>query len=507
MKGTIDFAALYEAFFKQSLEGILVVDKTHTIRFANPGAEKMLGYEKDELNDKKLDNIVPIKFHQECYAICDRLFDLKEKHSSIKTIVTFQKQKKVKVVAEIELARYLHPDEGTLLIGIFSDITKRFKAERDLEEEKKLYINVLEKMEDCFISFDHEWRYTYINDKAFRFFDQTKSKASYINRELWVAFPKLKGTIFETEFRKVMEKRESLVLESDAWKKDNWFEITVFPHDGGIAVFYKDITEKRNSQVAVHKQNEILERKVRERTIALTQALKREKENNDLKSRFVSTASHEFRTPLACLLTSVSILERYFGPEKQESVIKHFNRIKSSVKTVTEILDDLLSLEKLELGKIQVASTFFNLEEILKQTIDEMGGILKQGQCINYVHKGDPIVFQDKKIIQNTLVNLISNAIKYSSENTTIDICTEIKNKNIVCAIKDEGMGIPKTDQKNIFSLFFRAKNAETIEGTGLGLSIVKKYMTLIDGKIHFSSVEKKGSTFTIIFPKMLAKN
>ncbi|MGP8215433.1 MAG: sensor histidine kinase [Bacteroidia bacterium] len=263
-----------------------------------------------------------------------------------------------------------------------------------------------------------------------------------------------------------------------------------------------DIRVKGNAHDLMIKLNEFLENKVRERTIELTQALEREKENNDLKSRFVTMASHEFRTPLAVVLSSLALIEQHTKCYNNEKLAKYFNRITLSVENLREILDEFLSLEKIENGKAEIVNCIFNFQEVVRDTIEEMKLRLKKGQRISYTHKGEEEVFQDKKILHNTLLNLISNAIKYSDEDKEIDLSSEINDRIATITVKDQGRGIPENEQKNIFTLFFRAKNAEPIQGTGVGLNIVKKYMSLAGGTITFSSKENEGSVFTLIFPK-----
>lgn len=262
-----------------------------------------------------------------------------------------------------------------------------------------------------------------------------------------------------------------------------------------------DITEKKKAENEMLLYKMKLENQVQERTLQLTQALVREKENNDLKSRFVSTASHEFRTPLTGLLTSVSILELYTKADTDATLSKHFRRIKLGVKNLTDILNDFLSLDKLENKLVNGESIQFNIKELAEECFEELKGVLKQDQSISFVQEGSVLITQDKKIIRNSLMNLLSNASKYSTVGQEIKVGIQAKNKNIKITVSDQGIGIPEKDKQHLFSLFFRAKNAESIQGTGLGLSIVKKYMELIGGTIHFDSVENQGSTFTLNFP------
>jgi PAS domain S-box-containing protein len=231
-------------------------------------------------------------------------------------------------------------------------------------------------------------------------------------------------------------------------------------------------------------------------------SLVKEKELGQLKSRFVSMASHEFRTPLSAIQLSASLIEKYALPFENENIRKHVAKIKNSVGNLTTILNDFLSLEKLEAGKVQPAFTYFDVVKLSEEITEEMQMVAKQNQNIIYQHTGTSgIINLDPNLLKNCVINLIANAIKYSGENTFIEFNTEVTGQQCIITIKDNGIGIPDTDQKHLFEAFFRAHNTGNIPGTGLGLNIVARYTSLMNGQIEFSSDINQGTLFTITFP------
>jgi two-component system, LuxR family, sensor kinase FixL len=252
---------------------------------------------------------------------------------------------------------------------------------------------------------------------------------------------------------------------------------------------------------------EIQERKVAEATLRkneqeLRKAIEKERELNTLKSRFVSMASHEFRTPLSTILSSADLLEMYTSEEQQDKRLRHTTRIKSAVNNLISILNDFLSLSKLEEGKIAITPVEFNLEKFCAEVMDDVQALLKPGQTLQ--HHGlspDTVITLDKKMLKNVFINLFSNAIKYSEPGKTIDCFVLIENNELNVSIQDHGIGIPEEEQQHLFTRFFRAHNAENIPGTGLGLNIVKRYVELMSGRIHFESTMGEGTTFHVHIP------
>lgn len=334
--------------------------------------------------------------------------------------------------------------------------------------------------------------------------------------------------------------REVMGLRNGGMVFPFWLSVVEIPLDERTlyAGFIHDLSKLKEAERKLKVMNEILERKVMERTyelenavnqllalnrkleveiaqkitaqnelhereIELEKSLAKERELGELKTRFVSMASHEFRTPLSTIQSSVSLIGRYQKSEEQPNREKHINKVRSSVTHLTGILNDFLSLNKLEEGKVVTNLEHIDILELANEITEEMKALLKTGQVLRTqfdieAHQ----VYSDRKILKNILLNLISNAIKYSDENASIDFNLKTNSDLLEFSIRDYGIGIPEEEQKHLFDRFFRASNVINIEGTGLGLNIVKKYVEMLGGEIDFNSVLNEGTTFKVVLPE-----
>lgn len=264
-------------------------------------------------------------------------------------------------------------------------------------------------------------------------------------------------------------------------------------------------TIKQLKELNINYKKEIAKRLENEHKIKV--ALKREIELNDLKTKFLSLVSHEFKTPLSGILTSSMLLGKYNLTEQQEKREKHIQTIASKVNYLNNILNDFLSIERLDSNNYNYKFTTFNLSKVVSEVVYNANMLLKSGQKINIPKDTDEyILYQDEKFLELALSNIIYNAIKYSPQNTTIDLEVAINQQKIIFKVTDQGIGIPEKEQKFIFNRYFRAENVLNEQGTGIGLNIVKSHLENLGGAIYFKSTENEGSVFTFELPIIYEK-
>ncbi len=229
----------------------------------------------------------------------------------------------------------------------------------------------------------------------------------------------------------------------------------------------------------------------------------KERELSELKTQFISTASHEFRAPLSVILSSAYLIEKLNASDKEEKRLVHLEKIKSNVRHLVNILNDFLSVTKLDEGETKASPEYFDLLHFSRSLIEKVKTGMKKGQSIILeCEKAELETFLDPKLMHLVLSNLINNAIKYSDEDQPIILKIEDSDHKVRIWVTDRGIGVPEDEQQYLFQRFFRAKNSVNIAGTGLGLHIVKTYVELMGGTINFESKENHGSTFKLEFPK-----
>lgn len=495
----------YHKIFEHSTEGLIVCNSKGIIELVNPSAVKMFKYNsKEELLGKEIEQLIPRKKrtkHKE---------HLKN-YSKTPANRAMGKNKRLKglcadgseLPVEISLSYYKETEE-LKAIAFIVDISQRVAVENELtkinlqlEEEVTQRTNELRDQYKLLktVSSNFPNGTIYALDAKFNILwaDGQPIRKSGLN-EL-----SLKGHSYTERIPKEIKDEVSSKLNQVLLGEMISCEIFI-----KNAYFSLNIVPLPNEEGEIHNlllvEQDITKNKVLE--LELEKSLEKEKSLNELKSRFVSMASHEFRTPLSSILSSTTLIGKYTETAQQPKRDKHIDRIKNSVENLTEILNDFLSIDKLESGLTTVKTDKINFITIIKEAIEEVEITAKRGQKFILETELNELIFEsDRQILKSTCENLLSNAYKYSAENTNIIISVSLSENNLLFSIKDNGIGIPKEDLDQLFSRFFRAKNVTNIQGTGLGLNIVKKNIELLNGSVSCETELNKGSTFTVLIP------
>lgn len=494
----------FKLLFQSIEEGLVIVNNKGNIVYVNPRTQELFGYSKNDLLGQKIEMLIPNKYHHHHpERVEDYTKNPAKKRMGTGRVLEAQHKSGVIFHTEISL-NHIEVEDEKYFVALITDVSKRVKAEKKIKElntelEEKVQIRTLELEHSKFLYtavarnfpngtinvFDENLNYIFAEGRELYKYGITSKKligTSYLKR-----LPKEISSTINDEFQKVFQGK----------KRD--FEIKVknqFYHINAVPL--KNDANKID-KILVVETNITTQKNVSQK---LEQSLIKEKEINEMKSRFVSMASHEFRTPLSTILSSVSLIKTYLEKEKPENTDKHIKRIKNSVKGLTDILNDFLSTDKLESKKVNINISEFNYSSFAQNITDELQALCQEGQTIvPSVNTKEKIITTDQNIIKNILYNLISNAIKYSNEGQEIHFNSTLGNNILTIEVVDFGIGIPESEQKNLFSRFFRAKNATNIKGTGLGLNIVRSYLDLLKGNINFESQENIGTKFIVKIP------
>lgn len=517
----------FDALFINASMGILVADERGIIVLVNPFLLKQFDYTEEELLGQRIEKLIPMRFHQRhVHHVAHYNEHPKSRPMGLGMDLFAAKKDGSEFPVEVSLGNY-ETAQGKYVIAFLSDISKRKAAETALQqlneeleqkiEERTLTLTSTVKQLAALIGeteakdvelnrvntflnniWDHAEAIIYVTDQdgLIKMFNAAAERQlgyqanDIISRESPVIFMDREEVAFQ-----------ELIQKADA-NQPNERELTYIRKDAYRFPVSQTFTAMRNTQGTVEGYlgiaMDISERKKAETDLML--ALEKEKELSELKSRFVSMASHEFRTPLSTVLSSVYLISKYTDKEDHPKREKHVQRIVSSVNMLTDILNDFLSVGKIEEGKIQVRYSTFDITQHLRQIMSELSGLLKKGQDIRYEHEGDTLVELDPFLMKHIVMNLLSNALKFSPENAVIELSTKLTDKTLLFSVADKGMGIPEEEQQHLFERFFRATNVTNIQGTGLGLHIVSKYAELMNGVIICKSQPGIGTTFEILF-------
>lgn len=546
----------FESLFDYATIGMLITDSNGLITNFNRHAEYLFGYKRDEVIGKPVELLIPIEKRT---AHKDHLRNF-SKHPANRMMGAssnlFAKRKDDSVFpVEISLSHFNNNSQLFVIAFIiditvrkqnedllkeqknqvlqFAEQTKRLNAEleKKIEDRTKMLKETLEALENtqqettkalnfqkailnhagaCIIATDVHGVVQLFNSTAEEYLGYSKSEViDQINVVQFHLASEIqsKAAAFSRELGKIVTPDFNVLSAKSMDDLPNEHEWTYVRKDGTTFTVSLNVTTLRDAQntisgflgVAV----DISEIKNYQNSLQV--ALEKEKQLGDLKSRFVTMASHEFRTPLSTILSSVSLIDKYTSVEDLEKREKHVKRIKSAVGNMKDILEDFLSLGKMEEGKIQLNPELLTPAELrdeLEAVIQEMQRLTKPSQQITHTFTVTEDCNVDRKMLRHIMTNLISNAIKFSPEGSSVDVSCENKKNELAFTIQDTGIGISEADQKHLFERFFRAENASNIQGTGLGLHIISRYLDLVNGHIELASKLNKGSTFIVHIPQ-----
>lgn len=495
---------IYKILFESIEEGFIIVDRHGTILMANPRTCELFGYPPGSVLNMKVEDLIPDSLRGH-HSKLRTDFHHSPKKRSMGAGMSLQAKRQDGSLFYVEISLNHVTIEGQVYVSaLITDITERVKQEReikelnsDLEAKVKLRTKEVRESQELYSAiarnfpngtinvFDKNLNYIFVEGKELFQMGITSEKligTNYLERLSEEIRPKIKEallSVFEGETK-----------DFEIQYKDQYYRINAVPLSFESDTIDRILVVEKN----ITPQKQILAQQ--------EAALEKERRLNEMKSRFVSMASHEFRTPLSTVLSSTALIEKYIEREMYAKTEKHTQRIKKSVHGLTEILNDFLSVDKLETQITPVRPQAFNYHQLAKDIVEEMTAISKKGQVIlNEIEGPETPIFSDPGILKNILYNLMSNAIKYSDEGQEILYRTVLNENELKVTVKDSGIGIPKEDQKQLFNRFFRAKNATNIKGTGLGLNIVTKYLEMLNGSMTFESEENVGTSFHLTIP------
>lgn len=347
---------------------------------------------------------------------------------------------------------------------------------------------------------DFEWRYHYVNEMVTR--HARRARHELIGLKIFDIYPSIAGSPLEEKMKTCMESRVPQKFLNEFTYPDGkigYFELRIHPVEHGILIMSVDVTDQVSLEVELRKMNEHLECMVAERTQYLADALDREKKLNDLRSRFVAFATHEFKTPLFVIELTSKLLDKLNTPPNEQQRKLHHEQIRGSIADLYQIMDNLMLLDRVERNEVYPKPLSINVVVMIQEEISRLSYLTKKGQSVIHEHEGGSFAEIDRQAFRVVVTNLLSNAIKYSEN--TVSIKSKSTDEGVCICFADHGIGIPKEDQEQLFSKFFRASNALEFEGTGLGLYIVSRYLEMLSGQINLESAVGKGTSVTIQIP------
>ncbi len=470
----------YRAVVEQASEGIFLIDtRTKNILQTNAAFERLLGYTNRELLQLKLEDVVALENN----AIERNIQQILKEQNYFIAEAPHRCKDGSLVWAEVNVS-YIFYSDRQVFCAIVRDITQRRQAELALHSSLATNRALIAAIPDSMFRFSADG--IFINCKVAKELELLLPPLEFLGKHVSEIFPDRVAQATMHHISQALATQEIQVFEYQLPLNNNYYDYEariVVSAENEVMAIVRDITERKRTEAEMQS------------------ALAKEKELSDLKSRFVTMASHEFRTPLTTILSSAELIQRYGSSWTQEKKERHLWRIQTSVKQMTQLLNDVLLIGQAEAGKLSFHPHSINLNQFCVDLVEEMQNTTDK-HAITFSSKLDCTwVKMDEKLLRHIFSNLLANAIKYTPQGGAIDFKLVSQQDEALFCLRDSGIGIPKSDRPKLFDSFHRASNVGVISGTGLGLAIVKKSVDLHGGSIAVESEIGTGTTFEVTLP------
>lgn len=508
-----DLASRLQSIIETAIDGIILIDSKGIIEMINPAAATLFGYEPSEVVGENVSMLMPEPYRKWHDRYIENYLQTGEARIiGIGREVIGAKKDGTQFPFRLAISEVKSQSEQRVFTGIIHDLS----AEKQAEEQLRMYAAELESRVQQ-------------RTEALREAVSELQASQSLYQAVAANFPHGILMVLNAEFRLILVDGKDLALlgkkpdelygqaVQSLIPKENreLFNYYLLQVEQGQAVTFQMTLEQETYSFQAVPLHNYPGQEARTLVVAhnisrlkaaeaeVRKALAKERQLNELKSRFISMASHEFRTPLGTILSSASLMGRYETTDQQPKREKHITRIKSNVQNLTAILNDFLSISRLEEGKIALRIDTFDGAALCREIIDELRSGDRSIRQMHFELEGSNNMHTDKQMFRNILLNLLSNAIKYSDDDSTIWVNLANNSHRTELVVRDEGIGIPEEEQMHLFERFYRARNATNVQGTGLGLHIVGKYVHLMHGKVRFESKEGQGTTFFVSLPNL----
>jgi PAS domain S-box-containing protein len=478
----------FRKLIENSYDGITLLDKKLNVFYRSISSERISGWNNSESLKHKVTDLT----HPDDQAAIKEMFTEVLANPNTPMLLTFRTRHKTGNYTWVEclFTNMLYDEAVNAIVCNFRDVTERKTAEEEIKKKTEQVENILESITDGFIALDNDFCYTYANKKIGVMLGC--DPASLIGKYIWEQFPDAIESETHKAFLKAFTQQQYVCNEDYYTPLNLWQENHIYPTAGGLSVFIRDISERKQAELEIQLLNETLEKKVVDRTLQL------EAVNKELES-FSYSVSHDLRTPLRAISGYAHMLKEDFEGKLNEEGNRVINTIINNASLMGQLIDDLLSFSRL--GRKEIMRHPVDMHTLVKMCVAELLKNESKNYLINI--KQLPACEADSSMLKQVWINLISNAIKYSSkfENPKIEIGFTIEKDRVIYFVKDNGVGFDMQYSHKLFGVFQRLHRNDEFEGNGVGLALAKRIINKHDGELWVEAYPGKGATFYFSLP------